>query len=127
MTEMGKKRFPFERRRLESFFVSSVCRRWSEKATTLTFFHDFLVKPPHRKWLRLLLFDKTTQTNRREFRERKRYEEDEKMSTLKTHGESKVGFRRLMNHVYIYTTSPLQRRETSTRVTSRSSSFLCDK
>ena len=99
-------------------------RRWSEKATTLTFFHDFLVKPPHRKWLRLLLFDKTTQTNRREFRERKRYEEDEKMSTLKTHGESKVGFRRLMNHIYIYTTSPLQRRETSTRVTSRSSSFL---
>ena len=37
---------------------------------------------------------------------------------------SKVGFRRLMNHIYIYTTSPLQRRETSTRVTSRSSSFL---
>jgi hypothetical protein len=24
-------------------------RRWSEKATTLTFFHDFLVKPPKRK------------------------------------------------------------------------------
>lgn len=41
-------------------------RRWSEKATTLTFFHDFLVKPPHRKWLLLLLFDKTTQKRGKE-------------------------------------------------------------
>ena len=72
MTEMGKKRFPFERRRLESFFVSPVCRRWSEKATTLTFFHDFLVKPPHRKWLLLLLFDKTTQNRRENRTEQKR-------------------------------------------------------
>jgi hypothetical protein len=93
-------------------------RRWSEKATTLTFFHDFLVKPPHRKWLLLLLFDKTTQTRNYNFL---------KHATQNVAGDilvSKVGFRRLMNHIYIYTTSPLQRRETSTRVTSRSSSFL---
>jgi hypothetical protein len=100
-------------------FLCRLSRRRREKATTtLTFFMIFWSKPP-QKVAAAAAFGQDHPEEQRE-RERKRYEK--KMSHSK-HSES-VGFRRLMNNIYVYTTSPLQRGETSTRVTSRSSSFL---
>ena len=46
----GKRDFPVRRRRLKVFLCRLSRRRWSEKATTLTFFHDFLVKPPTERY-----------------------------------------------------------------------------
>ena len=74
MTEMGKKRFPQTTRRLKVFLCRLSRRRWREKATTLTFFHDFLVKPPKRKVAAAAAFLQ----DHSEERERKRYEEDVK-------------------------------------------------